>query len=914
MKSIGFRGYVSLEIIRGKNLPEDLLKETGVAAEATDRPSLTTGLPFWTTREEKNMGYPSCRWLVGVAALCWLSGLAARAETVLWDFEDDADFRAWHYERRDKSVPVKELSRAERFATSGRCSMRFTSPAWKQGMTQWPAFEAAPPVRDWSGYDRLAFDVTNATDADQKLFLFISDSKIPTRSGRLEQTVLAPSSFTRVVIPLAGLKGKKVSPADIHVLHFFTERPSRDMEVYVDRLVLLRPGERVPPVQPTFLKEFAVLQQGRVELLRRQLDEAGDRLRRSAAGMEEVAAWVNASLAELEREVNALADRAARADAALVEDQPGLRGLQERLDRLEGLVGLRCGFARVRPAVQARGTPRTDVVVGFATSMDKVLPRAAPPLLTIADKTEIHLARNEKEGFQVVVVPCERNVAGVRVRVTDLQTAEGARFAAANVDTAVIGYVQTRHTPPYGSSHIGWWPDPILNFQTTADIARGDAQAFWVRLRAPKDQPAGIYRGKLEVDIDGSTAFAFNLTVRVFSFAVPGSSPLPLAVTFWPMFYEPNEGGGYREGESRDPAWKAHKAAWADFLADYYLSYDSLYAFATWSPDFEILQRIHGQRRLGRFNLGYFEACGESPADIDKWRQRTIDVIRPRYEQAKRLGLLDHAYIYGCDEHPVGRFPAVQRAAELLKKEFPDVPVMTTTYDHSFGTKSVLRSIDAFCPLTPRLDPKLASQVRAAGKQVWWYICCGPHHPHANLFIEYPAIEGRLLMGAMTTRYRPDGFLYYEISIWNSGPITSGPFTAWDPRSWTTYHGDGSWTCLGPGSTPLPTIRLENFRDGLEDYAYARTLEATVAKIESSPQLAADRAEWLKKAKRLLAVPDEVVTSLVLYTRDPAVLYSYRDSLAEAIETAGIEAVSLEAVGSTRSSTHTIRPAAAPSR
>src|SRR5512138_2853154 len=112
-------------------------------------------------------------------------------------------------------------------------------------------------------------------------------------------------------------------------------------------------------------------------------------------------------------------------------------------------------------------------------------------------------------------------------------------------------------------------------------------------------------------------------------------------------------------------------------------------------------------------------------------------------------------------------------------------------------------------------------------------------------------------MGAMTARQRPDGFLYYQISIWNSRrPITSGPFTAWDPRSWTTYHGDGSWTCLGPGATPLPTIRLENFRDGLEDYAYARILEATVAKIESSSQLAASRAEWLKNAKALLAVPD----------------------------------------------------------
>jgi hypothetical protein len=62
--------------------------------------------------------------------------------------------------------------------------------------------------------------------------------------------------------------------------------------------------------------------------------------------------------------------------------------------------------------------------------------------------------------------------------------------------------------------------------------------------------------------------------------------------------------------------------------------------------------------------------------------------------------------------------------------------------------------------LTPSFDPEKAARARAAGKQVWWYICCAPHHPSANMFIECSAIEGRLLMGAMSAKYRPDGFLY----------------------------------------------------------------------------------------------------------------------------------------------------------
>jgi hypothetical protein len=161
------------------------------------------------------------------------------------------------------------------------------------------------------------------------------------------------------------------------------------------------------------------------------------------------------------------------------------------------------------------------------------------------------------------------------------------------------------------------------------------------------------------------------------------------------------------------------------------------------------------------------------------------------------------------------------------------------------------------------------------------------------MFVEYPAIEGRLLMGAMTSKYRPDGFLYYQISIWNSRkPIERGPFTDWDPRSWTTYHGDGSWTCVGPKGTPLPTIRLENFRDGLEDYAYFRMLEATVAKVEASTELRTRRADWLKDAKARLEVPPDVVTSLTEYTRDPDKVYRYRNGLADAIESSGVAAES----------------------
>jgi hypothetical protein len=378
--------------------------------------------------------------------------------------------------------------------------------------------------------------------------------------------------------------------------------------------------------------------------------------------------------------------------------------------------------------------------------------------------------------------------------------------------------------------------------------------------------------------------------VRVRAFTLPDRSPLDLAITFSPAYFHADASGG---GEYQDERWKNHRAEWADMFADHYMTPDNLYGGAAWSPDFENLERLHREGRLGRFNLGYYGDCGETEAEITAWRAATIDAIRPRYEKAKQLGILDHAYIYGCDENPADRFPGVERAAKLLKQAFPEVFVLTTTYDHTFGLESVIHSMDGFCPLTPSFDATRAAKARAAGKQVWWYICCGPHHPYANMFIEYPAIEGRLLMGAMTAKYRPDGFLYYQTSIWNAPPIDSGPFTKWDPRSWTTYHGDGSWTCPGPDGTPLPTIRLENFRDGLEDYAYYRILEATVAKVEADAKLHAKSARWLARAKAALAVPDDVVRSMTEYTHDPAAIYRYRQTLADAIEAAPVKAAQL---------------------
>jgi hypothetical protein len=813
---------------------------------------------------------------------------------MLFDFETDDAITRWHDEGRTTLGGNKTLTRVQRLATAGRCAMEFRTPAWKHGLAEWPAFECRPPITDWTGYDRLVFDVTNESLSAQQLGLFISDSKKPTRQGLSHSQRLQPRSHSRAVIDLAvGLKEKQVHPADIHVLHFFTERPPADLTMCIDSLILLKPGEPLPPLPESYLKEYAAMQSAAVAELREQSRAAVARIKQAAANAPATAAWAAESLRALEAKLAELDARTQRGGPQALEMQRDIANLRAHLRRLENLAAVRTNFEPLRAAVQADGAKRDDVVVGFATSMEKVLPRADTLPIQTKTRIELTLARGEKEAFQVVVVPCRDGLKQAHVCVTDLRGEDGAVLSAGQLKAVPVGYVETKAVPPYGTAHVGWWPDPILEFLSAADVAPGDAQAFWVRVHAPRGQRAGTYQGQLEVRSQEGPLFRFDLTVRVFGFAVPASSPLPLAVTFGPHDF-PTPATAAEQSQWRSApdypinAWKKHKLRWADFLADYYLTYDSLYTHE--GPDFEAIERLHKQGRLGCFNLGYYNPCGAGPAEIEAWKKSTLDRLRRQYEQAKKLGVLNHAYIYGCDENPKDQFPGVQRAAAMLRAEFPGVLVMTTTYDHSFGQDSEIKAVDAWCPLTPSFHLEKAARARGAGKLVWWYICCGPHHPYGNMFVEYPAIEGRLLMGAMTAKYRPDGFLYYQISIWNSRrPITSGPFTDWDPRSWTTYHGDGSWTCVGPDGTPLPTIRLENFRDGLEDYAYVRVLEHLVRRCEAQPaELSAERKAWLAEAKAALLVPESLVKSMSEYSRDPAQVYAYRNRLGTLIDRAGM--------------------------
>jgi len=528
------------------------------------------------------------------------------------------------------------------------------------------------------------------------------------------------------------------------------------------------------------------------------------------------------------------------------------------------------------------------VAVGQASSMEAVRPRAAFKWRE-ADAVRVRLARGERESVQIIVASAKGDLKDVGVEV---DMGRGSAFSSSNVTASVVGFVRTTKKPPYKvrpamkSPSLGWWPDAILDFQKTVDVCGEDVQSFWVRVTCPTNQPAGDYVGVLRVMVGGKEAAKSSFHVHVNDFSVGRTSPLPLSVSFKPCKSD------MKRGETLPPddyrlAWKTRREAYCDWLADYYLTWDSLYVNHTLEPQWDMLLRLKEQGRLGLFNLCYWWYMDNNDEKGEEFfRKKFLSKYRERYDRAKELGLLDHAYFGGCGEQKEPVFKKMSWAIDLMHKELPGVPLASTVWDWKRGTDgSPLAGLDIHIPLVIRYYPEVAKKAREEGRKVWWYICNWPNAPWINGLLEDPPCQLRILMGALTQKMKPDGFLYYETANWlGKNAVTNGPWIDWDPRTFAEWHGDGQWTyCGGPDLMPLATLRLENFRDGIDDLWYAKLLEQKLKQVESS-KMKVQSEEWIRRAKAALAVPDELARDGKTFTIDTEVIYRWRDEMADLIE------------------------------
>ena len=526
---------------------------------------------------------------------------------------------------------------------------------------------------------------------------------------------------------------------------------------------------------------------------------------------------------------------------------------------------------------------------GIKSSMEKVLWKDIPFNGPLLGNAKISLAGDEEESVQIAVLTL-RDVKNLKAEV---------HFNSAvplNIEASWLGHVKCEPAP-YNTSYSGWWPDPILSFLKTVDVPAKRTEALWVTVRAPRGTPAGTYQASIKLSSTDGTTYNVPLQINVFDFDLPEKRHLPLAMSWGEETMRTVYGlstskySAYQQAlkdftplaKIEDPEVRRLvriRNETAEFLLRKRVEPDFIYRST--SPN---LDQVKKWISLGmtRFNLLHVTANNA----------RNIRILEKVMPEVERRGLLPYAYVYGFDEATPEKFEQMKPILENIKKRWPKLQIMTTACDYSFGLDTGLdKIIDIWVPLTSKFVENLdqISKARQQGMQVWWYTCCGPHHPWANWFIEYDAIEARLLMGEQAFFSGTEGYLYYQLARWVHQvysdpirkPISTGPLTDWDPHSYSTYNGDGSIFCPGPEG-PLSTIRLENIRDGLEDYEYLWMLRRANELVTTGKAKSPSR-KWKREVERALTADQPLNERMTQYDRNPASLRARRQNIAALLE------------------------------
>jgi hypothetical protein len=528
--------------------------------------------------------------------------------------------------------------------------------------------------------------------------------------------------------------------------------------------------------------------------------------------------------------------------------------------------------------------PETGYAVGVESPLRKVM-RDLPFTGRLGQPAVVCAARGEYEPVQVVVIALDKPLEGVRVEATDLIGPGASVILGNRISLNLVGWVKTRR-PAYDADYVGWYPDPLMDFQPF-DLSAGALQPVWVTVRVPPAAEPGEYRGNIIIAPGNAPGTTVPLIVQVWDFPLPRTTHLKTAFALF---------------ETEIAAWNGWKELpqetrrqWYEFLLERRINPTNIYSMDPVPP--ENLMPLCAKRGLNAYNLGVFDS-----GDFDDRHRlnRRIEFLRGYTARLKQASLLSGAYIYGFDEVQPDRYHQLKAVYGAIRAALPDLPRACTVRPN----KDLAGFVDIWVPLTAHYDRAAADARRARGEEVWWYICCGPSHPYANWFIDYPAIEPRLLFW-MTWKYGVTGFLYYSLNMWHTNRAAEGlpdylqahddedalkaiqaglrwPQVPWNTFTFDRFNGDGHLVYPGAGGKPLSSIRLECIRDGIEDYEYLWLLADLTQRLEEQNPPGPHRA-LVEQSRALLGVNSKVVRDLTHYTHDAEALSAERERIARQI-------------------------------
>jgi hypothetical protein len=274
--------------------------------------------------------------------------------------------------------------------------------------------------------------------------------------------------------------------------------------------------------------------------------------------------------------------------------------------------------------------------------------------------------------------------------------------------------------------------------------------------------------------------------------------------------------------------------------------------------------------------------------------------LRPKYKEAyqaclkvfwnhvKEKGWADRMILYISDEpHDQHEHIRIQMKAlcDMIHEVDPAIPIYSSTWKH-------VPQWDGYLDVWGighygRVAVDKMAELRAAGDRIWFTT-------DGQMCTDTPYCAIERLLPHYCFQY---GAQAYE--FWGASWLTYDPFRyGWhsyirqssEPGEtyWIRYpNGDGF--LIYPGALighdgPVSTIRLENAREGVEDYEYLYRLRSLIARAKAAGRDAADAQKALATAAGLVEIPNAGGRFSSKILPEPQVLERVRTQVAEAIE------------------------------
>ncbi len=513
--------------------------------------------------------------------------------------------------------------------------------------------------------------------------------------------------------------------------------------------------------------------------------------------------------------------------------------------------------------------------VGAAPGTRKLLPVNVVPA---AQTIRVAAARNEWEGFQIAMLDGAA-VAGVNVKLSDLCSSTGACIKASEARLYRQVFLDIKLPSQMGVPRhervAGLYPDPLVPFfdpykssnvpvGAPFSLKAGELGAVFIDLYVPDKTAAGLYTGTATVTATGESPISIVVELEVWDFAIPKARNIPTSFGFSTSGVR-----HYHGGAGKDPA-----AGYQIIVDRYYLSLHEHRIDPTtvngkvdfkfdaagkllpvdWTAyDKEVAPWLDGSKfpdgvPVTRFNVARFRpGHGQGAMTAAQWQQ----AAKVFAEHLKAKGWWDKAYVYGKDEpwlkDAAKAYAQINKDIDLLFAASPlwkGKVLITGSYGKEIGDGKV----GIWCPVTPMYEEWFWTWERKAGwkeytdrfkkgEELWFYVCNANIPPYAGYDIDTAiGYEPRIVKWG-TWYERATGFLFWRTNYW----VNQDPWNVWaDVKTFTKtmarngdgflfYPGDHDGTAGGKGSPkeisiggPVPSYRLKQIRDGLEDWEMFR--------------------------------------------------------------------------------------------